>query len=88
MCVTNACSTEVNEHTHDIVALPKFSGMVARRRQESTEGPLAQVALIFDSICVEPASYQAAPVSPQSADWRKAMKLEFKAHSPAIRRGT
>jgi hypothetical protein len=35
------------------------------------------VALVSASVCVEPTSYQAALVSPQSAEWQKAMQLEF-----------
>jgi hypothetical protein len=77
MCVTNACSSDISENVEDFVALRDFSIMVAHPRHKSTEGPVVPVAFVSASVCVEPTPYQAALVSPVSADWQKAMLLEL-----------
>jgi hypothetical protein len=59
------------------VALLNFSMMVAHPRHNSTKGPVAPVALVSASLCVEPASYQATLVNLHSTEWQKAMQLEF-----------
>jgi hypothetical protein len=61
----------------DILPLPDLSMMVAHPRHKCCEGPVGDVALVSASICVEPISYKAALVSPQSAEWTTAMQLEF-----------
>jgi hypothetical protein len=61
----------------DILPLPDLSMMVAHPRHRCFEGPVGDVALVLASVCVEPTSYKAALVSPQSAEWKTAMQLEF-----------
>jgi hypothetical protein len=61
----------------DIFPLHDFSIMVAHPRHKCSKGPVGDVALLSASICVEPTSYKDALVSPQSAEWKKAMQLEF-----------
>jgi hypothetical protein len=77
VCVTDACSTNLSDHIEDILPLPDFSLMVAHPRHTSTEGHVSDVGLVSASVCVEPTSYQAALVSPESSEWKQAMQLEF-----------
>jgi hypothetical protein len=67
----------MSDHMDDILPLPDFSMMVAHPRHKCYEGPLGDVALVSASICIEPTSYKDALVSPQSAEWKTAMQLEF-----------
>jgi hypothetical protein len=77
VCVTDSCEPDLSDHADDIMPLLDFSLMVAHPRHMSTEGPAADVALVSASVCVESASYKAALVSLQSAEWQHAMQLEF-----------
>jgi hypothetical protein len=61
----------------DILPLLDLPLMVAHPRHKSSEGLVGDVALVSASVCVEPTSYKAALVSPQSAEWQTAMQLEF-----------
>jgi hypothetical protein len=62
--VTNACSTDLTDHVEEIVVIPDLSIMVAHPRHKSTEGPVSDVALVSANVCVEPASYKEALISP------------------------
>jgi hypothetical protein len=77
MCVTNNCSPELSKEVEDLVALPDFSMMVGHRRHKFTAAPTTAIALVYANVCVEPNSYKDARVSPQAADWEKAMQFEF-----------
>jgi hypothetical protein len=77
VCLTDSCEADMSDHMDDILPLPDLSMMVAHPRHKCSEGPVDDVALVSASVCVEPTSYKAALVSPQSAEWQKAMQLEF-----------
>jgi hypothetical protein len=77
VCVTVSCETDLSEHMDDILPLPNFSLMVTHPHHMSSEGPVGDVALVSASVCVEPTSYKVALASPQSAEWKTAMQLEF-----------
>jgi hypothetical protein len=77
VCVTNACSTDLTDRVEEIVVIPDLSIMVAHPRHTSTEGPVSDVALVSASVCVEPASYMEALISPQCTEWQQPMQLEF-----------
>jgi hypothetical protein len=77
VCVTDSCEADLSDHIDDILPLLDFSTMVANPRHKCSKGPVDDVALVSTSVCVEPTSYKAALVSPHSAEWQKAMQLEF-----------
>jgi hypothetical protein len=64
VCVTNACSPDLCDHLEEFMGLLDFSIMNAHPRHKSTDGPVAHVALVSASVCVEPVSYKATLVSP------------------------
>jgi hypothetical protein len=63
--LTHARVTSPSTWRTSFVALHDISTMAAHPRHESTEGPVAHVALVSACVCVEPTSYHAALVSPQ-----------------------
>jgi hypothetical protein len=77
VCVTDSCEYDLSDHVDDILHVPNLSMTAAQPRHTPTEGPVGDVALVSTSVCVEPTSYHAALVSPQSAEWQKAMQPEF-----------
>jgi hypothetical protein len=79
--VTDSCEADLSDHMDNILPLHNFSMMVAHPRHKCSEGQVGDVALVSASICVEPTSYKAVLVSPQSAEWKTAMQLKFDSHT-------
>jgi hypothetical protein len=77
VCVIDSCESNLSDHVDDIMPLPNFSMMVAQPRRPSSEGSVGDVALVSASVYVETTSYLTALVSQESAEWQKAMRLEF-----------
>jgi hypothetical protein len=77
VCVRDSCESDLSDHMEGILPLLDFSMMLAHPWHKCSKGLVDDVALVSASVCVEPTSHHAALVSPHSAEWQKAMQLEF-----------